>query len=70
MNAITDKKHPDKSMKEKKPEMKETIEMIKQNTYGKNNKNTIPEALTSIRERKIRGEPIQRIDKFNTRPRK
>ena len=33
MTAITDKKLRDKLMKEKKPEMKKTIEMIKQNTY-------------------------------------
>ena len=40
-------------MKEKKPEMKKTIEMIKQNTYEKKNvKNTIPEALISSREKK------------------
>ena len=53
MAAITDKKLRDKLMKEKKPEMKKTIEMIKQNTYEKkNNKNTIPEALISNREKK------------------
>ena len=71
MTAITDKKLRDKLMKEKKPEMKKTIEMIKQNTYEKkNNKNTIPEALISNREKEIKEEPIQRMDKFNTRPRK
>ena len=48
MTAITDKKLRDKLMKEKKREMKETIEMNKQKTYEKkNNKNTIPEALIS-----------------------
>ena len=58
-------------MKEKKPEMKKTIEMIKQNTYEKkNNRNTIPEALISNREKEIKEEPIQRMDKFNSRPRK
>ena len=57
-------------MKEKKLEMKKAIEMIKQNTYEKkNNKNTIPEALISNREKEIKEEPIQRMDKFNTRPR-
>ena len=71
MTAITDKKLRDKLMKEKKPEMKKTIEMIKQNTYEKkNNKNTIPEALISNREKEIKEEPIHRMDKFNSRPRK
>ena len=71
MTAITDKKLRDKLMKEKKPEMKKTIEMIKQNTYEKkNNKNTIPEALISNRKKEIKEEPIQRMDKFNSRPRK
>ena len=52
MTAITDKKLRDKLMKEKKPEMKKTIEMIKQNTYEKkNDKNTIPEALILRREK-------------------
>ena len=69
--AITDKKLRDKLMKEKKPEMKKTIEMIKQNTYEKkNNKNTIPEALISNREKEIKEKPIQRMDKVNSRPRK
>ena len=53
MTAITDKKLRDKLMKEKKPEMKKTIEMIKQNTYEKkNNKNTIMEALILNRKMK------------------
>ena len=53
MTAITEKKLLDKLMKEKKPEMKKTIEMIKQNTYEKkNNKNTIPEALISTEKKK------------------
>ena len=70
MTAITDKKLRDKLIKEKKPEMKKTIDMIKQNTYEKkNNKNTIPEALISNREKEIKEEPIQKMDKFNTRPR-
>ena len=70
MTAITDKKLRDKLMKEKNSEMKKTIEMIKQNTYEKkNNKNTIPEVLISNREKEIKEEPIQRKDKFNTRPR-
>ena len=37
MTTITDRKLRDKLMKEKKPEMKKTIEMIKQNTYEKKN---------------------------------
>ena len=70
MSAITDKKLRDKLPKEKKPEMKKAIEMIKQNTYEKkNNKNTIPEALISNREKEIKDESIQRMDKFKTRPR-
>ena len=53
MTAITDTKLRDKLMKEKKLELKKTIEMIKQNTYErKNRKNTIPEALISNREKK------------------
>ena len=51
MTAITDRKLWEKLMKKKKPETKETIEMIKQNTYEKkNDKNTIPEALISSRK--------------------
>ena len=42
-------------MKEKKIEMKKAREMIKQNTYEKEIKNTIPEALVSNREKKLRG---------------
>ena len=45
--------------------------MIKQNTYvKKNNKNTIPESLISNREKDIKEKPIQRMEKFNARPRK
>ena len=69
MTAITDKKLRDKLMKEKKPEMKKTIEMVKQNTYEKKNtKNTVPEELISNREKEIKEEPIQRMDTLNTRP--
>ena len=58
-------------MKEKESEMQKTIEMNKQNTYEKkNNKNTIPEAVRSNREKEIKEEPTQRMDKFNSRPRK
>ena len=70
MTAITDKKLRDKLMKEKTIEMKKTIEMIKQNTYEKKNKkNTIPEALITTNEKQmIKEEPIQRVEKFGTRP--
>ena len=70
MTAITDKKLRDKLMKEMTLEMKKTIEMIKQNTYEKKNKkNTIPEALVTTKEKQIiKEEPIQRMEKFETRP--
>ena len=70
MTAITDKKLRDKLMKEKTLEMKKTIEMIKQNTYEKKNKkNTIPEALITTKEKQmIKEEPIQKVEKFGTRP--
>ena len=70
MTAITDKKLRDKLMKEKTLEMKKTIEMIKQNTYEKKSKkNTIPEALITMKEKQIiKEEPIQRMEKFGTRP--
>ena len=48
---------------------KNTIEMIKQNTYErKNRKNTIPEALITSREKEIEEEPIQKMERFGTRP--
>ena len=51
--------------------MKKKIEIKKQNTYEKkNDKNKIPEALISNREKEIKEDPIQRMDKFNSRPRK
>ena len=69
MTAITDTKLRDKLMKEKKLELKKTIEMIKQNTYErKNRKNTIPEALITSREKEIKEEPIQKMERFGTRP--
>ena len=69
MTAITDTKLRDKIMKEKKLELMKTIEMIKQNTYErKNRKNTIPEALISNREKEIKDEPIQRMERSDTRP--
>ena len=56
-------------MKEKKLELKKTIETIKQNTYKrKNQKNTIPEALISHREIEMREGPIQRMERSETRP--
>ena len=50
--------------------MKKIIELIKQNTYEKKNKkNTIPEALISTKEKHIiKEEPIQRMERFGTRP--
>ena len=70
MTAITDEKLRDKMMKEKTLELKKTIKLIKQNTYEKKNKkNTIPEASISTKERHtIKEEPIQRMEKFGTRP--
>ena len=49
---------------------KKTIELIKQNTYEKKNKkNTKPEALISTKEKHaIKEEPIQRMERFGTRP--
>ena len=70
MTAITDKKLPDKIMKEKTLEMKKIIDLITQNTYEKKNKkNTIPEALISTKEKHIiKEEPIQRMERLGTRP--
>ena len=59
LTAITDKKLQDKIMKEKTLELKKIIELIKQNTYEKNKKNTKPEALISTKEKHIiKEEPI------------
>ena len=56
-------------MKEKKPELRKTMKMIKQNTYvSKNRKNTIPEALIINREKEMKEEPIQKMERFGTRP--
>ena len=70
MTAITNKKLRDKIMKEKTLELKKIIELIKQNTYEKKNKkNTIPEALISTKEKHIiKEEPIQKMERFETRP--
>ena len=69
MTAITDTKLRDKLMKEKKLELKKTIKMIKQNTFErKNRKNTIPEALITSLEKEIKEEPIQKMERFGTRP--
>ena len=69
MTALTDTKLRDKLMKEKKLELKKTIEMIKQNTYERENRNnTIPEASISNREKEIKEEPIQRMERSVTRP--
>ena len=70
MTAITDKKLRDKIMNENTLEVKKIIELIKQNTYeNKNKKNTIPEALISTKaQHMIKEEPIQRTERFGTRP--
>ena len=69
MTAITDTKLRDKLMKEKKLELKKTIEMIKQNTYErKNRKNTIPEGLITSREKETKEESIQKMERFGNRP--
>ena len=56
-------------MNEKTLELKKVIELIKQNTYEKENKkNTIPEALISTKEKqRIKEERIQRMERFGTR---
>ena len=70
MTAKTNKKRRDKIMKEKTLELKKIIELIKQNTYEKKNeKNTIPRALISSKEKQIiKEEPIQRMERFGTKP--
>ena len=71
MTAITVTKLRDKVKKEKKLELKKTIEMSQQITYErKNRKNTIQEALISHREKEIKEEPIQRMKRSDTRPKK
>ena len=70
MTACTDKKLRDKIMKEKTLDLKKVNKLIKRNTYEKKNKkNTIPEALISTKEKQIiKDEPIQRMERFGTRP--
>ena len=70
MTTITIKKLRDKIMKEKTLEIKNTIELRKQNTYEKKNKkNTIPEALISTKEKHIiKEEPIQRMERYGAKP--
>ena len=69
MTAITYKKLRNKLMK-KTLEPKKTIELIKQNTYEKKNKeNTIPWALISAKgKHTIKEKPILRMEKFGARP--
>ena len=69
MTAIADKKLRDKILKAKTLELKKIIELIKQNTYEKKNKNnTIPEALTLTKEKHIiKEEPIQRMERLGTK---
>ena len=70
MTAIIDKKLRDKLMEEESLELEKTIELIKQNTYEKKNKkNTIPETMILTRKKHaIKEEPIQRMERFGTRP--
>ena len=70
MTAITDKKLRNKLMKEKKPEMKKTIEMTKQNTFEKKRQKRNTGSTNIEPRKKTKEEPIQRMDKFNSRPRK
>ena len=49
LTAITDEKRQENLLKEEKPALKKTIEMIKQITYEKkNSKNTIPKAYQTV----------------------
>ena len=58
-------------MKEKPLELNKIIELIKQNTYEKTNKKIrIPEALISTKKHIMKEEPIQRMERFGTRPKK
>ena len=67
MTAILGKKLRDKLMKKKRLEMKQTIEKIKQNTYErKNRKNSLTEALISNRDKVIKEEPIQSMERSDT----
>ena len=51
-------------MKRKKADLKKTIMLTKLNTYGnKNRKNTIPKALPSAQEKRIKKQPIQSGEK-------
>ena len=69
MTATTNKKLQDKIMK-KTLELKKVIKLIKQKTYEKKNKKkTTPEASISTEEEHIiKEEPIQRMKRFDTRP--
>ena len=53
-------------MKEKTLELKKVIELNKQNTYEEENeKNTIPKALISTKEKQIiKEKPIKRMEQF------
>ena len=61
MTAITGTTLRDKIRKEKKLELKKTIEMTKQETYERTNrKNTIPEALISSREKEMKNQQYKK----------
>ena len=67
MTAILGNKLRDNLMKKKRLEMKQTIEKIKQNTYErKNRKNSLTEALISNRDKVIKEEPKQRMERSDT----
>ena len=55
-------------MKNKKLELKKTIEMIKQNTYEKNPKKTQTRSSDFKPRKKMKKDPIQRMERFDTRP--
>ena len=65
MTSITEKKLQDKLMKEENLEVKTTINLITQDTYGKNTKkNTIPDELQRKRKSNRITEPIQSRENY------
>ena len=72
LTSITGIKVRDKLLKEKDLDLPKVVKQIKQNTYDrKDKKNTIPETLTSNREKDIKEEPIHKIThtrKYGTKP--
>ena len=70
MTATTDKKQQVEILEEKTLQLRKIIELIKQHTYEKKiEKNTVPGALISSKEKQmIKEKPIQRMEKFGTKP--